>query len=128
MAVAVTKEDLTAFGVQLTALNASQHEQLSASVAEIKTSVLAIATAAEVRTVRTHDRIDALDLRINGRLVKAVDGVNDHEVRVTVLEKRPKALSRREFWSGVSVLGTAGGVILWVVLVAQAAKEAGLSP
>lgn len=73
-----------------------------------------------------HHRITELADRLaaqNGRADKHDDRAAALDRRIAVLEAAPAPVARREFWIGIAVLGATGGLVLWALEVAEAARH-----
>jgi hypothetical protein len=80
--------------------------------------------ARDLRAV--HHRITELADRLgaqSGRADKIDERAAALDRRIAVLEAAPPPVARREFWIGVAVLGATGGLVLWALEVAEAARH-----
>ena len=80
--------------------------------------------ARDLRAV--HHRITEVAERVtmqNNRGDKSDERIAALDRRIAVLEAAPPPIARREFWIGIAVLGGAGGLMLWLVELADAARH-----
>ena len=80
--------------------------------------------ARDLRAV--HHRITEAAERMtaqNSRGDKSDERIAALDRRLAILEAAPPPIARREFWIGIAVLAGAGGLILWLLKLADVARQ-----